>query len=375
MDSSEGWEGFGAESASRASRSTFPGSGTPTCRAVRGSPPTPRTSRAAWRSWRSPPARSSATRWAARWRRPSPSWCPERVESLILMAPAGLRADRARRGRVAPRRAHRGRPAAAVRDDPPPGVRHGPTGRWSATGHSPTTRWSSASGRRARASSTPAARRRTRSSPPQVRPRVPSPSPWRSTGPSPRCGATRTASSRPRNALGVQTASPHATCVEWDGMGHHPQRERLGELVALVARFRPRRRLPAGGRARAARPARAGGDPPSPRRRSEPPAGGAVGLRRRDARTRCGRPRVDRPGRRAGARRVVGSDDPVAADLGRPAPSRQTAATASSVGPSVTRSATPSKTRSIPVRLTESVHAGLTARLGRALRVRCPVWK
>src|SRR3954468_7377367 len=55
-------------------------------------------------------------------------------------------------------------------------------------------------------------------------------------------------------------------------------------------------------------------------------------------------------------------------------PSRQTAATASSVGPSVIRSAEPSKIRSIPVKLVESVHAGLTSRL-RALRVCSPVWK
>jgi pimeloyl-ACP methyl ester carboxylesterase len=39
----------------------------------------------------------------------------------------------------------------------------------------------------------------------------------------------------PRHQEGVRTAFPQARIEVWCGMGHHPMRERLGELVALIA--------------------------------------------------------------------------------------------------------------------------------------------
>lgn len=38
----------------------------------------------------------------------------------------------------------------------------------------------------------------------------------------------------PRHAAGVKRAFPQAEVTEWDGMGHHPQRERSAELCSLI---------------------------------------------------------------------------------------------------------------------------------------------
>src|SRR5262249_19050915 len=62
-----------------------------------------------------------------------------------------------------------------------------------------------------------------------------------------------------------------------------------------------------------------------------------------------------------------------ATSAGQP-PARYRAATASSVGPSVTRAAAPSSTRSMPLRRTDTVHAGLAAR-SRDLRILGPLVK
>lgn len=35
---------------------------------------------------------------------------------------------------------------------------------------------------------------------------------------------------------GVKTAFPHAKIDVWEGMGHHPLRERLDDLLAMIAR-------------------------------------------------------------------------------------------------------------------------------------------
>jgi pimeloyl-ACP methyl ester carboxylesterase len=40
----------------------------------------------------------------------------------------------------------------------------------------------------------------------------------------------------PKHSRGVMTAFPQARIVEWQGIGHHPQCERPGELLALAAR-------------------------------------------------------------------------------------------------------------------------------------------
>ena len=70
----------------------------------------------------------------------------------------------------------------------------------------------------------------------------------RSTARSPRCGAPATRSSRSRTSHALRRALPQAHVEVWDGMGHHPQRERP---VALAAVHRAPREPPA------ARPARA----------------------------------------------------------------------------------------------------------------------
>ena len=106
--------------------------------------------------------------------------------------------------------------------------------------------------------------------------------------------------------------------------------------------------------------------------RIEPPACGPVRLRGRDAEGGLEREAVQVPRRRTGARRAEGCRERVAVDLGRPPPSRYTAARRSSVPVSVIRSARPSSTTSMPGSRHESVHAGLAARL-QALQVSGPV--
>jgi pimeloyl-ACP methyl ester carboxylesterase len=67
---------------------------------------------------------------------------------------------------------------------------------------------------------------------------------WRSPG----CDASSASPIRPlwgdrdrlvpvRHAHRVQTTFPHAEVQVWEGMGHHPQRERIGPFSALLERL------------------------------------------------------------------------------------------------------------------------------------------
>jgi pimeloyl-ACP methyl ester carboxylesterase len=56
----------------------------------------------------------------------------------------------------------------------------------------------------------------------------------------------------PRHRDGVRTAFPHAELLLWSRMGHHPQRERPGELLALLDQDAGEGRAASEGRERAA---------------------------------------------------------------------------------------------------------------------------
>ena len=98
-----------------------------------------------------------------------------------------------------------------------------------------------------------------------------------SRGPSPRSGASTTRSCRPTTPRRCACALPQAHVEVWDGMGHHPQRERPAQLPRFIERHAARARC---GRAPASvtrRPRRVGCGADAPgdvhrRRRGPAPA-------------------------------------------------------------------------------------------------------